>query len=240
MKLRAARVLRYRHRRRRLSPRASRLRTSPRAASDAHAPELLDDPHRAGGRASRAERSSRARTTPPPTGTTRPASRWRRSRRSAAARARYQSFSLIPEDLSSDDSGGSSQQVPALVGVVVKNLFGDKRLTGGFSVVRTNSFEQETDAQIDGSASSPAACSTTRRTPQYRRTEASLGLGYSCDRALAFRSDARRREHEPARASESIFDQEIQSDGLDAGLAARRASGSITQLRASAGASSTS
>ena len=55
----------------------------------------------------------------------------------------YQSFSLIPEELTRDDSGGSSQTVPALVGVVVKNLFHNKSWTAGFAVVRTNSFEQE-------------------------------------------------------------------------------------------------
>jgi hypothetical protein len=147
----------------------------------------------------------------------------------------YQSFSLVPEALSRDDSGGSSQTVPALVGVLVKNLFGDKRFTAGFSAVRTNSFEQETDAQRSNLLSSPAEILDYSADSQYRRNEYSLGLGYSCDRAWRFGATLA-VANTSLRAVGSVFDQEVQPGGLDATLLARRASGSITQLRLSAGA----
>src|SRR5262245_28137634 len=98
----------------------------------------------------------------------------------------YQSFSLIPEQLTRDDSGGSSQTVPALVGVVVKNLFNDKRWTAGFAVVRTNSFEQETDAQILDLVANPAVITDYSADSTYRRNEYSFGMGYACGRAWRF------------------------------------------------------
>jgi len=147
----------------------------------------------------------------------------------------YQSFSLVPEALSRDDSGGSSQTVPALVGVLVKDLFGNKQFTAGFSVVRTNSFEQETDAQRSDLLPSTAAILDYSADSQYRRNEYSLGLGYSCGRAWRFGATLA-VANTSLRAVGSVFDQEVQPGGLDATLLARRASGSITQLRLSAGA----
>ena len=147
----------------------------------------------------------------------------------------YQSFSLTPEALSRDDSGGSSQTVPALVGVLVKNLFGDKRWTAGFAAVRTNSFEQETDAQRSDLLSSPATILDYSADSQYRRNEYSLGLGYSCDRDWRFGATLA-VANTSLRGVGSVFNQEVLPGGLDATLLARRASGSITQLRLAAGA----
>jgi hypothetical protein len=147
----------------------------------------------------------------------------------------YQSLSLVPEELTKDDTGGSSQTVPALVGVVVKNLFGDKKWTAGFAAVRTNSFEQETDAQIADLLGSPEHILDYSADSQYRRTEYSFGVGYTCARnwrlgaTLAVANTS-------LRAVGSILDERTRPDGLDAGLVTRRASGSITQLRLAAGA----
>jgi long-subunit fatty acid transport protein len=90
----------------------------------------------------------------------------------------YQLLSVVPEDLQTEDSGGSSQQVPALVGVVVKKLFPDDRWTLGFSAVRTNSWEHETDAQIDQLALPPSRLLSYSADSQFRRNEFSLGMGY--------------------------------------------------------------
>jgi hypothetical protein len=147
----------------------------------------------------------------------------------------YQSFSLVPDDLSSEDSGGSSQTVPALVGVVVKNIFGDKKWTAGFAAVRTNSFEQETDAQIADLLTSPQHLLDYSADSQFRRTEYSFGLGYACGRAWRFGAGLA-VANTNLRAVGAISDQRVQTDGLDAGLAARRASGSVTQLRLEGGA----
>ncbi len=147
----------------------------------------------------------------------------------------YQVLSLVPEELTNDDSGGSSQQVPALVGVVIKNLFGNQKLTGGFSVVRTNSFDQQTDAQINGLNLDPARLLDYSADSSFRRTEAGFGLGYELDECWRF-GGAIVGAITSLRAVGSIFDQQINSNGLDAGLAARRASGSVTQLRFEGGA----
>ena len=147
----------------------------------------------------------------------------------------YQTFSLVPEELTRDDSGGSSQTVPALVGVVVKNLFGDKRWTAGFAAVRTNSFEQETDAQIDDLFGDSGRFVDYSADSFYRRTEYSLGLGFSCERAWRFGATLA-VANTSLRAVGSVLNQRIQPDGLFAELGTRRASGSITQLRLAAAA----
>ena len=147
----------------------------------------------------------------------------------------YQSFSLVPEELTRDDSGGSSQTIPALVGVVIKDPFKDKRWTAGFAAVRTNSFEQETDAQIQDLLTSPAHILDYSADSQFRRNEYSIGVGYTPGKCWRFGA-ALAVANTSLRAVGSVFDQRVQTGGLDAGLAARRASGSITQLRLETGA----
>jgi hypothetical protein len=147
----------------------------------------------------------------------------------------YQSFSLVPEALTNDDSGGSSQTVPALVGVVVKNLFGGENWTAGFAAVRTNSFEQETDAQIDNLFGDPSRFVDYSADSSYRRSEYSLGVGFTCARAWRFGATLA-VANTSLRAVGSILNQRLDPDGLFAELATRRASGSITQLRLTAGA----
>jgi len=147
----------------------------------------------------------------------------------------YQSFSLIPEDLTNDDSGGSSQTVPALVGVVVKNLFGNKQWTAGFAAVRTNSFEQETDAQILNLGADPGHILDYAANSQFRRNEYSFGMGYTCTRVWRFGATLA-IANTSLNAVGSVFNQDVLPDGLDAVLLSRRASGSITQLRLAAGA----
>jgi hypothetical protein len=147
----------------------------------------------------------------------------------------YQSFSLVPEELTRDDSGGSSQTVPALVGVVVKKPFGDEKWTAGFAAVRTNSFQQETDAQIADLLGSPAHILDYSANSDYSRNEYSLGVGFTCGHAWRFGSTLA-VANTSLSAVGSILDQRIQPGGLDAGLVSRRASGSITQLRLAAGA----
>ncbi len=147
----------------------------------------------------------------------------------------YQLLSVVPTDLQKDDSGGSSQQVPALVGAVVKEIFGDEHWTAGFGTVRTNSWEQETDARIDELSQSPGRLLSYSADSAYRRSEFSLGVGYedrSCWRFGATLSVA----NTSLQSVGSIGKQLLLADGLDAALAERRVSGSITQLRLTGGA----
>jgi hypothetical protein len=146
----------------------------------------------------------------------------------------YQLLSVVPEDLQTEDSGGSSQQVPALVGVVVKKLFPDDRWTLGFSAVRTNSWEQETDAQIDQLALPPSRLLSYSADSQFRRNEFSLGLGYGAKGPWRFGA-AMSVANTTVSAVTSIGDQRVTPTSLDAALADRRISGNITQLRLTGG-----
>jgi hypothetical protein len=146
----------------------------------------------------------------------------------------YQLLSVLPKDLQDEDSGGSSQQVPALVGVVVKKLFPDARWTAGFSAVRTNSWEQETDAQVDQLALPPARLLSYSADSQFRRNEFSLGMGYGDKGPWRFGA-ALSVANTTVSAVGSLGDQTVTPTGLDAALADRRVSGNITQLRLTGG-----
>jgi hypothetical protein len=146
----------------------------------------------------------------------------------------YQLLSVIPEDLTSEDTGGSSQQVPALVGAVVKKLFGDDRWTAGFAAVRTNSWEQQTDARIDQLALPAGRLLSYSSDSQFRRSEFSFGAGFDDDDCWRFGA-ALSVASTSLRAVGSLGEQRILPTGLDAGLADRRVSGSTTQLRATGG-----
>jgi hypothetical protein len=147
----------------------------------------------------------------------------------------YQLLSLVPKDLQSDDSGGSSQQVPALVGVVVKKIFGNEHLTAGFAGVRTNSWEQQTDALIDDSLGNPGRLLAYSADSQFRRTEVSVGLGYEDGGPWRFGATLA-GANTTLRAVGTVADQHLEPFELDALVASQRMSGSITQLRATAGA----
>jgi hypothetical protein len=146
----------------------------------------------------------------------------------------YNLLSVVPEDLQSEDSGGSSQQVPALVGVVVKKLFRDPRWTLGFSAVRTNSWEQETDAQVDELALPASRLLSYSADSQFHRNEFSLGMGYADKGPWRFGA-ALSVANTSLSAVGSVGDQTVTPTGLDAALADRRVSGNITQLRLTGG-----
>jgi len=147
----------------------------------------------------------------------------------------YQLLSLVPTDLEKDDSGGSSQQVPALVGAVVKKIFGDDHWTAGFGAVRTNSWEQETDARIDALSQPSGTLLSYSADSSYRRNEFSLGVGYDDNKRWRL-GGTLAVANTSLQSVGSIGKQLLLPDGLDAALAERRVSGSITQLRLTGGA----
>jgi hypothetical protein len=147
----------------------------------------------------------------------------------------YQLLSLVPKDLESEDSGGSSQQVPALVGVVAKKLFGDARWTVGFAGVRTNSWEQQTDAQIDQLSQTPGRLLSYSADSQFRRNEFSLGMGFEDGRKWRVGA-ALSVANTSLRTVATIGEDIVRATGLDAALAERRVTGSITQFRLTGGA----
>ena len=146
----------------------------------------------------------------------------------------YQLLSLIPKDLQSEDSGGSTQQVPALVGIVIKKPFGDDRYTGGIAVVRTNSWSQQTDAQIDELESIPGRLLTYSADSEFRRVEASLALAYADGGPWRFGANLS-GSNTSLRAVGSVSDLLTEPTGLEAIQTSRRINGSSTQIRAAAG-----
>ena len=146
----------------------------------------------------------------------------------------YQLLSLVPKDLQSEDSGGSTQQVPALVGIVIKKPFGDDRYTAGIAVVRTNSWSQQTDAQIDDLGAIPGRLLTYSADSEFRRVEASLALAYADGGPWRFGANLA-GANTTLRAVGSVSDLLTAPTGLEAVQTSRRINGSVTQIRAAAG-----
>ncbi len=146
----------------------------------------------------------------------------------------YQFLSVVPKQLESEDTGSSTEQVPALVGVLAKNIFGNKNLTAGFAFTRTSSWSQTTDAQVDHLDSTPSTLDTYSANSQFTRSEATAGLGWdlgSLRLGAVLVGDVTTLD---SVASFSVRD--VRPEGLDAISIAGRASGSITQLRLGVGA----
>ncbi|HEY1250617.1 MAG TPA: hypothetical protein VGH97_05470 [Thermoanaerobaculia bacterium] len=147
----------------------------------------------------------------------------------------YQFLSLVPKDLEGTDTGTSTEQVPALVGVVVKKMFGNPELTAGFAFTRTNSWTQSTTALRDRLAQTPPTLLTYSADSTFQRVEASAGLGY--DPGCCWRVGAVLAGDVTTLDSQATFStRDPLVNGLDAVQISGRASGSITHLRAAVGA----
>jgi hypothetical protein len=146
----------------------------------------------------------------------------------------YQFLSVVPKELESKDTGTSTEQVPALVGVVVKKMFGDPRFTAGFAFTRTSSWSQTTDAQLDHLDSTPSTLDTYSANSEFTRSEATAGLGYDAGALRLGTVLVGDVTSLNSVASLSVLD--VRPEGLDAISIAGRASGSITQLRLGVGA----
>lgn len=146
----------------------------------------------------------------------------------------YQFLSVVPKELESEDTGSSTEQVPALVGVVAKKIFGNPSLTAGFAFTRTSAWSQTTDAQLDRLGSTPPSLDTYSANSEFNRSEATAGLGWDLG---ALRLGAVLVGDVATLDSVASFSvRNIRPEGLDAISIAGRASGSITQLRLGVGA----
>ena len=148
----------------------------------------------------------------------------------------YQSFSLVPEELDerttregprkrSRRSSASSSRISSAA---------TTGPPGSPPSGRTPSSRKRTPRSTTSSAI-PARFVDYSADSSYRRTEYSLGVGYTCASAWRFGATLA-VANTSLRAVGSILNQRLDPDGLFAELATRRASGSITQLRLAAGA----
>lgn len=145
----------------------------------------------------------------------------------------YQLLSLVPEAL--PEAGNSVQQVPALVGVVVKKLFGNDQLTAGFALVRTNAWDQETDAQLDQLDRPLPNVLTYSSDSEFWQTDASAAVGWDPEGPWRF-GGALATTFTTLRAVEAISNRALSETGTENVFAAGRASGSVTHTRLTAGA----
>jgi hypothetical protein len=76
------------------------------------------------------------------------------------------------------NSGGSTQQLPSAVGIVVKKAFRSDAWSLGFTVVRTAAWRQETDAEIFGSGTVPSRTAFSADA-SFDRTSVGISAGWS-------------------------------------------------------------
>ena len=141
----------------------------------------------------------------------------------------YQQTSVSPQAL--PNRGGSVQQLPNFVGFTI-NVRGG--LTAGVALVTTNSWSQETDAELITSQPAGQERVAYSADSEYSRRVAAVGVGYHGSGAwrvgggFAF-------SMMDLRLVQSISDRVADATGLSTLLVTARASGSAVQLRTQAG-----
>lgn len=144
----------------------------------------------------------------------------------------YQLLSLDLDVL--PEKGTSTQQVPALLGILIKKPFGVEGWNAGILLVRTNAWLQETDAQIDRLASGRGDLLTYSADSEFDRTEGSLGVSYTNGGCWRFGA-ALSGVYTYLRTVQSTAESLVTDTGLVAGQSAGRQIGSLGQGRATVG-----
>ena len=88
----------------------------------------------------------------------------------------FRFLSVLPEGTTG--SGGGTQQIPAAVGVVVKNAFHTTSWTVGLSVIRTAAWSQETDSEVFGIAPVPSRTAFSADS-SFDRTTVGVSAGWT-------------------------------------------------------------
>ena len=141
----------------------------------------------------------------------------------------YQRTSVSPQAL--PNTGGSVQQLPNFVGFTVHIRGG---LTAGVALVTTNSWSQETDAELITSRPASQERFAYSADSEYSRRVAAVGVGYHGSGAwrvgggFAF-------SMMDLRLVQSVSDRVADASGLSTLLVTARATGSAVQLRTQAG-----
>jgi hypothetical protein len=145
----------------------------------------------------------------------------------------YQFASVAPESI--PGKGGSLQQVPSLVGLVVPRLLGKERWAAGFSLSRVNAWEQSSDLQREVTVAGGRERVAYSSASLLRGLQANLGVGYSNGRKLRFGGSFDLQLTDSDR-SESLGSQYVTGTGLSALVVESHGKTSLWHLRMTAAA----
>ncbi|HEY6509115.1 MAG TPA: hypothetical protein VIY56_13935, partial [Vicinamibacterales bacterium] len=141
-------------------------------------------------------------------------------------------FTTVSPQQALDFDGGSTQQLPNLVGFTVK---AGSSLTAGLALVTTNSWIQNTDAQLVVQSSPDRRRFSYSADSELSRRVAAMSVGYT--RGGAWRLGAGlAMSFTSLRLVESISDRKADTSVLRTVLVSSRASGSTLQVRPQFGA----
>jgi len=144
----------------------------------------------------------------------------------------YSIVSLAPESI--EGRGGSFHQMPAAVGVVIKNLLGRERWTGGVQVTVTGNWDANTDVEFVRSVSGTTERVAYSSGASFGGLIASVAAGYDSSPKLRLGAsfDVQLTEWE---SGASLGDQYQTPAGLTALFIEGHGSASATHLRLTAG-----
>ncbi|HEY3204790.1 MAG TPA: hypothetical protein VGL03_14160, partial [Thermoanaerobaculia bacterium] len=144
----------------------------------------------------------------------------------------YQLLSLTHGSL--PDTGGYVQQVPALVGILVKSPFGGERSNAALLFVRTNSWVQQTESEVSTLSGGLGRLFTYSSDSLFTRVEGSFGMSYANGGPWRFGA-ALAGVYTYLRAVQSTANRVVDSTGLESVEVSDRKTGEIGHGRLAAG-----
>lgn len=145
----------------------------------------------------------------------------------------YQFVGIAPETFAGQ--GGSLQQIPSLVGLVVPKPFGSEHWAAGFSVSRVNAWEQSTDLQAELSAPAGRERVAYSSDALLSGLQANLGAGYTNGRRLRVGGSIDLQVTDSSR-SQSVGSQYAAGTGLNAVLIESQGTATLWHMRMTAAA----
>jgi hypothetical protein len=145
----------------------------------------------------------------------------------------YQLLSLDLEAL--PDKGSSTQQIPALLGILIKKPWGNECWNAGILLVRTNAWLQEIDSQLARLGGTGVGdLLTYSADSEFDRSEGSLGLSYSDGGPWRFGA-ALSGVYTYLRTVQSFADTAVDPTAVVSSQSAGRQTGSLGQGRLTLG-----
>ena len=132
------------------------------------------------------------------------------------------------------EKGSDTQQVPAQLGVLVASPFGGERANASLLLVRTRSFEQVTEAQVDAITNGQGDLFSYTADSTFSQTEGSFGMSYKANGAWRLGA-AISGVYTYLSAIQSASRRAVTPDGLSSGQVAGRLTGTLGQGRLTLG-----
>jgi hypothetical protein len=145
----------------------------------------------------------------------------------------FQFASIAPGSV--PGKGGSLQQVPSLVGLVVPKLMGKERWAAGFSLSRVNAWEQSTDLQWEMTTAGGRERVAYSSTSLLRGIQANLGVGYASSQRFRFGGSLDLQMTDSDRG-QAVASQYVTGTGLSALVVESHGKGSLWHMRMTAAA----